>query len=104
VPVNKLVRIRFINSGSYGECPASWIHPLHGVGLLTLSTAMYRMSIDSHAFDVVEIDDDAICGPMGIHEVQIGVGQRTSIVVNTNQGQAGDGFWMQANTVVGTCA
>ena len=60
---------------------------------------MFRISIDSHPFDVVEIDDCAVYGPTGIHEVQVGVGQRTSIIINTDQGKAGDAWYLRANIV-----
>jgi hypothetical protein len=62
---------------------------------------MMRISIDQHPFDVVEVDDTPIYGPEGIHEVQVSAGQRTSIIINTDQGKAGDAFFLRSNVVTG---
>lgn len=62
---------------------------------------MMRISIDQHPFDVVEVDDTPIYGPEGIHEVQVSAGQRTSIIINTDQGKGGDAFFLRSNVVTG---
>jgi hypothetical protein len=62
---------------------------------------MYRISVDNHPFDLVELDDTAVYGPTGMHEVQLAVGQRASIIINANQGDVGDGFLFRANIVAG---
>lgn len=62
---------------------------------------MYRVSVDSHPFELVELDDTAVHGPTGMHEVQVAVGQRASIIINANQGKVGDGFFLRANIVTG---
>ena len=62
---------------------------------------MFRISIDNHPFEVVEVDDTAVWGPSNIHEIQVGTGQRTSIIINTDQGVAGDAWYLRANVVTG---
>ncbi|KAK1923265.1 multi-copper oxidase laccase-like protein [Papiliotrema laurentii] len=66
VTAGKRVRLRILNVGSFG---------------------MFRISIDEHAFEVVEVDDTAVWGPSGIHEIQVSTAQRTSIVIDTDRGQ-----------------
>ncbi|ORY29692.1 Cupredoxin [Naematelia encephala] len=70
-------RLRVINSGTYG---------------------LLRLSIDQHAFTVIEADDTPVHGPSGVHEICITVGQRYSIVIDADQGKAGDGFWIRVNS------
>jgi hypothetical protein len=62
---------------------------------------MFRISIDEHAFEVVEVDDTAVWGPSGIHEIQVSTAQRTSIVIDTDRGQPGDAWYLRANVVTG---
>lgn len=50
--------------------------------------------------EVVEADDTPIYGPNVTH-VQIAPAQRYSVIVNTNQGKAGQGFWMRTGTDTG---
>ena len=59
------------------------------------------VSIDNHMMEVVEADDTPVHGPNVTH-VQIGPAQRYSVVVNTDQGKAGQGFWMRTGTDTGT--
>jgi len=80
VKAGKRTRLRILNTGSFG---------------------MYRISIDRHPFDLVELDDTAVYGPTGMHEVQVAVGQRASIIINADQGIVGDGFFLRANIVTG---
>lgn len=82
MPVGKRVRIRVLNTGSFG---------------------MFRVSIDQHPFSLVEVDDTAVWGPKGMHEVQLTTGQRSSIIIKTNQGGVGSGFFFRANFVLGEC-
>ena len=53
---------------------------------------MWRVSLDKHPFDVVELDDTPVFGPYGMREVAINVAQRTSIIIHTGHGEAGDAF------------
>ena len=50
--------------------------------------------------DVVEADDTPVYGPIVTH-VQIAPAQRYSVIVNTDQGKAGQGFWMRTGTDTG---
>jgi FtsP/CotA-like multicopper oxidase with cupredoxin domain len=50
--------------------------------------------------DVVEADDTPVYGPFVTH-VQIAPAQRYSVIVNTNQGNPGQGFWMRTGTDTG---
>jgi len=50
--------------------------------------------------DVVEADDTPVYGPLVTH-VQVAPAQRYSVIVNTNQGKAGQGFWMRTGTDTG---
>ncbi|GFZ52063.1 hypothetical protein JCM24511_09835 [Saitozyma sp. JCM 24511] len=79
VPVNKRIRFRVLNHGSH---------------------LLLRLSIDQHPFQVIEVDDTPVYGPV-LHELPIAVGQRYSIVVNTTEGTVGDVFWLRANAAVG---
>ena len=81
MPVGKRVRLRVLNVGSHG---------------------MFRVSVDQHPFDLVEVDDTAVWGPSGLHEVQLTTGQRSSLIINTNQGGVGSGFFFRVNFVEGT--
>lgn len=72
--------MRILNVGSYG---------------------MYRISIDQHPFELVEVDDTAIHGPTGIHEVSVATGQRASIILSTDQGDVGSAYYLRANIVTG---
>jgi FtsP/CotA-like multicopper oxidase with cupredoxin domain len=65
---------------------------------------MLRVSIDQHPFNVIEADDTPLSGPNGLHEIPITVGQRYSIVIDTNQGRVGDAFWFRAHAVTGQSA
>ncbi|WWC90449.1 uncharacterized protein L201_005384 [Kwoniella dendrophila CBS 6074] len=66
-----------------------------------LSHSMLRVSIDQHPFEVVETDTTAINGPTALHEIPIAPAQRYSIIVNSNQGKAGDKFWLRVNVAAG---
>lgn len=50
--------------------------------------------------EVVEADDTAVFGPSVTH-VQLGPAQRYSVIVDTDQGKAGDGFWLRTGTDTG---
>jgi hypothetical protein len=63
------------------------------------TAAVYGISIDNHALEVVEVDDTAVWGPT-IHEIRISPGQRYSFIVNTDQGKDGAEFWLRAQAVV----
>lgn len=65
---------------------------------LTLA-AVYGISIDNHALEVIEVDDTAVWGPT-IHEIRISPGQRYSFIVNTDQGTEGAEFWLRVQAVV----
>ncbi|KAF8601046.1 hypothetical protein BDV93DRAFT_524949 [Ceratobasidium sp. AG-I] len=60
--------------------------------------AMIWNSVDGHTIDVIEADDTLISSPAvnGIHRVKSHNGQRYSIMLKTDQGKAGDAFWMRA--------
>lgn len=60
--------------------------------------ATYGISIDNHDLVVVEVDDTAVWGPT-VHEARVSPGQRISIIVNTDQGRAGDEFWLRVQAV-----
>ena len=93
VPINKKIRFRIINIGSHGESyPQTW-----------LMVENYVVSIDDHMMEVVEADDTPVHGP-NVKHVQIGPAQRYSVVVNTDQGKAGQGFWMRTGTDTGISA
>lgn len=53
--------------------------------------------------EVVEADDTAVYGPSVTH-VQLGAAQRYSVIVNTDQGKVGDGFWLRTGTDTGMWA
>ncbi|KAF8601045.1 hypothetical protein BDV93DRAFT_586815 [Ceratobasidium sp. AG-I] len=74
---NKKYRLRLINAASH---------------------AMFWNSVDEHTLDVIEADDTPISSPAvnGIHRVKFHNGQRYSVVIKTDQGKAGDAFWMRA--------
>jgi hypothetical protein len=80
VPVGKRVRVRLLNTGSFG---------------------MFRVSIDQHPFELVEADDTAVWGPSGLHEVSVSTAQRASIIINTDQGDVGSGYFLRARFVEG---
>jgi len=82
MPVGKRTRLRLINAGSNG---------------------MFRISIDQHPFELVEVDDTAVWGPSDLHEVSVTTGQRSSIVIEADQGEIGAAFYMRAYFVRGTC-
>jgi FtsP/CotA-like multicopper oxidase with cupredoxin domain len=63
-------------------------------------SVLLRLSIDQHPFQVVEVDDTPVYGPV-LHGLPIAVGQRYYIVVNTTEGTVGDVFWLRANAAVG---
>ncbi|WVQ68549.1 uncharacterized protein L199_006758 [Kwoniella botswanensis] len=79
VVVGKKTRFRIINIGAH---------------------SMLRVSIDQHEFEVAEVDTDPVFGPT-IHEIPIAPAQRYSIIVDANQGKAGDKFWLRANVAAG---
>ncbi|KAL7422408.1 hypothetical protein Q5752_003054 [Cryptotrichosporon argae] len=79
VPPNKKIRFRIINTSSHH---------------------MLRLSIDGHAFDVVEADGTTVSGATQVHEVPIAPAQRYSLIVDTSGGAAGDAFWIRARTAV----
>ncbi|GFZ52064.1 hypothetical protein JCM24511_09836 [Saitozyma sp. JCM 24511] len=81
VPSSKRIRFRVINTGAH---------------------AVYGISIDNHALEVIEVDDTAVWGPT-IHEIRISPGQRYSFIVNTDQGTEGAEFWLRVQAVV-SCA
>lgn len=60
-----------------------------------------RLSFDEHLMEYIEADDTPVFGPSGMHELQIGTGQRASIIVNTSTGKAGDAFWIRASAALG---
>ena len=51
--------------------------------------------------EVVEADDTPVYGPSVSH-VQLGPAQRYSVIVSTDQGNVGDGFWLRTGTDTGT--
>lgn len=60
----------------------------------------YVVSIDNHMMEVVEADDTPVQGPSVTH-VQVAPAQRYSVIVNTNHGKAGQGFWLRTGTDTG---
>jgi FtsP/CotA-like multicopper oxidase with cupredoxin domain len=91
VPVNKRIRFRIINVGSHGT-----VEPLAEL----IRVENYVVSIDNHIMEVVEADDTPVYGPNVTH-VQIAPAQRYSVIINTDQGKAGQGFWMRTGTDTG---
>lgn len=83
VPAGKRTRLRLINAGSNG---------------------MYRVSVDQHPLEVIEVDETPVWGPEDLHEVTVTTGQRTSVVIDADQGEVGDGFYMRAYFVRGKCS
>ncbi|KAG8740595.1 laccase, multicopper oxidase, benzenediol:oxygen oxidorectuctase [Ceratobasidium sp. 414] len=63
----------------------------------TAAHAMIWNSIDGHTLDVIEADDTAISSPAvnNLHRVKSHNGQRYSVLLKTDQGKAGDAFWMR---------
>lgn len=59
---------------------------------------MFWNSVDEHTLDVIEADDTPISSPKvnGLHRVKFHNGQRYSVTLKTDQGKAGDAFWMRA--------
>ena len=78
MPAGKRVKLRILNVGTFG---------------------MYRISMDNHPYEIVEVDDTAVYGPSGVHEAQVAAGQRMSVVINTDQGKPGDAWWFRVNIV-----
>lgn len=91
VPINKRIRFRIINVGSHGMSD-----PLNEL----IRVENYVVSIDNHMMEVVEADDTPVYGPNVTH-VQIAPAQRYSVIINTDQGMAGQGFWMRTGTDTG---
>jgi FtsP/CotA-like multicopper oxidase with cupredoxin domain len=91
VPINKKIRFRIINIGSHGKLP---------ILELQLKAENYVVSIDNHKMEVVEADDTPVFGPSITH-VQVGPAQRYSVMVNTDQGKTGQGFWLRTGTDTG---
>ena len=60
----------------------------------------YIVSIDNHTMEIVEADDTPVHGPNVTH-VQVAPAQRYSVIVKTDQGKAGQGFWMRTGTDTG---
>jgi FtsP/CotA-like multicopper oxidase with cupredoxin domain len=50
--------------------------------------------------EVVEADDTPVYGPTTT-QIQLASAQRYSVVITTDQGQAGDVFWMRTSTDTG---
>ncbi|WVW85346.1 hypothetical protein I302_107384 [Kwoniella bestiolae CBS 10118] len=75
LPVNKRVRLRFINTASHSHL---------------------RLSLDQHDLEVVEADSTPVWGPT-LHELPISEAQRYSVIIYTNQGKVGDKFWLRVN-------
>jgi FtsP/CotA-like multicopper oxidase with cupredoxin domain len=94
VPINKKIRFRIINIGSHGKL--RFYQRLNQAD----PAENYVVSIDNHMMDVVEADDTPVYGPLVTH-VQVAPAQRYSVIVNTNQGKPGQGFWMRTGTDTG---
>jgi hypothetical protein len=60
---------------------------------------VYRISMDNHAIELVEMDDTPIWGPT-FHELQISPGQRYSFIVTTDQGGEGSKFWLRVRVAL----
>ncbi|EIW68506.1 multi-copper oxidase laccase-like protein, partial [Tremella mesenterica DSM 1558] len=79
VPIGKRIRVRLISA---------------------LMTDFLRVSMDEHKLEIVELDDCPIYGPT-IVETGVNPGQRTSFIINTKHGKAGDAFWIRASRGIG---
>jgi len=94
IPINKKIRFRIINIGSLGELPTDRMLDEAD------HSENYVVSIDNHMMEVVEADDTPVYGPSVTH-VQVATAQRYSVIVHTNQGEAGQGFWMRTGSDTG---
>lgn len=90
---NKRYRLRIINTAAHGT-----FSPLEPGLQLTWVAAMIYNSVDGHTLDVIEADDTGVSSPeaTGRHRVKSHNGQRYSALLKTDQGKAGDVFWMRA--------
>ncbi|TXT12863.1 hypothetical protein VHUM_01264 [Vanrija humicola] len=75
LPAGSRVRLRIVNPGGH---------------------AMVRVSIDGHALQVIEADATALV-PFATHEVPVNNGQRYSVVVALDQGEAGAAAVIRVN-------
>ncbi|WVQ79588.1 hypothetical protein IAT38_001688 [Cryptococcus sp. DSM 104549] len=78
LPINSTVRLRIISTASHN---------------------FLRVSLDSHPFEVVEVDATPV-NSVSLHEVSVAPGERFSVLINTTEGAEGDAFWLRANTAL----
>lgn len=62
--------------------------------------SMMYVSIDGHTLKVIEADDTAVQA-FDVKELALAPGERYSVVVELNQGQQGDSFWIRARAATG---
>lgn len=61
----------------------------------TASHAMYRVSIDNHRFQVIEVDDTPI-EPYPANEIALHPGQRYSFIIDGSENAPGDQFFLRS--------
>ncbi|MBW0478935.1 hypothetical protein O181_018650 [Austropuccinia psidii MF-1] len=58
--------------------------------------AMFKVSVDNHPLEIIEVDATPIRSPRPVHRINIHNSQRYSMIVDTRNDNVGDSFYLRA--------